>query len=335
MHAVITTIQAPTKAVESLHSRLDDDDVLLVVGDAKGPTEYPLPSCPRAELVTFDQQNQLSFTLAKLLPENHYTRKNLGYLLAIQRGARSIYETDDDNAPLPTWKHRTLATRACAVAVDTQWCNVYQLFTSETTTQTRIWPRGLPLDQTIGAAYRLPMKDVIAPIQQGLANGSPDVDAVWRMVFGGEFNFLTAPSAVLPRRKWCPFNSQSTWWWEPAFPLLYLPSFCSFRMTDIWRSFVAQRCLWEFADGVVFHPAEVYQDRNAHRLLKDFSEEVQGYLRNGEIIDILEELNLTPGIPHIPGNMRTCYRALVKANILPMNELGLLNAWLSDLRALR
>jgi hypothetical protein len=329
MHAVITTIQAPTKAVETLHFRLNKDDVLLVVGDAKGPTEYPLPSCPRAELVTLDQQKQLSFTLAKLLPENHYTRKNLGYLLAIQRGARSIYETDDDNAPNNSWRPRSMITNACPVAVDAGWCNVYQLFSKD-----KIWPRGLPLDQTVNTSYRLPTREVIAPIQQGLADNSPDVDAVWRMLFGGVFTFEPNGSVVLPAKVWCPFNSQSTWWWEPAFPLLYLPSFCSFRMTDIWRSFVAQRCLWEFAEGVVFHEPEVCQDRNPHRLLGDFADEVQGYLRNGEIADILEKLNLTPGIPHIPDNMRSCYKALVKAKILPMKELGLLNAWLGDLRAL-
>jgi hypothetical protein len=334
VHAIITTIQPPTEAVKDLHSRLGEEDILLIIGDAKGPTEYPLPSCPRAELVTLDQQKKLPFALARLLPENHYTRKNLGYLLAIQKGARSIYETDDDNAPTQSWRPRTMLTEACPVAVDTAWCNVYQLFTSETIGASKIWPRGLPLDQTVGAAYRLQAEGAIAPIQQGLANGSPDVDAVWRMVFGNEFNFLSAPSVVLPAKTWCPFNSQSTWWWEPAFPLLYLPSHCSFRMTDIWRSFVAQRCLWEFSGGVVFHAAEVYQKRNEHRLLKDFADEIPGYLHNGEIIEILSALDLEPGIPHIPQNMRACYKALAKRKIFPLVELILLDAWLSDLRPL-
>jgi len=32
--------------------------------------------------------------------------------------------------------------------------------------------------------------------------------------------------------------------------LMYLPIKASFRMTDIYRSFVAQRCLWELGEGV-------------------------------------------------------------------------------------
>lgn len=31
------------------------------------------------------------------LPWNAYSRKNVGYLWAIQHGARTVYETDDDN----------------------------------------------------------------------------------------------------------------------------------------------------------------------------------------------------------------------------------------------
>ena len=33
------------------------------------------------------------------------------------------------------------------------------------------------------------LKVVECPVQQGLVNGSPDVDAVWRLMFDREFNF--------------------------------------------------------------------------------------------------------------------------------------------------
>jgi len=52
----------------------------IVVGDCKGPTDFSLEP---AELVSLDEQRKLPFRLAKLLPEKHYARKNLGYLLAI------------------------------------------------------------------------------------------------------------------------------------------------------------------------------------------------------------------------------------------------------------
>jgi hypothetical protein len=112
---------------------------------------------------------------------------------------------------------------------------------------------------------------------------------------------------------------------------MYLPSFCSFRMTDIWRSFIAQRCLWEFAEGVVFHGPEVEQERNPHNLLEDFADEVPGYLQNARIAEILEGLHLRPGASEVEGNLLTCYEALVKVGIFPEAELSLLRAWLGDL----
>jgi hypothetical protein len=176
---------------------------------------------------------------------------------------------------------------------------------------------------------------VHCPIQQGLANGSPDVDAIWRLVLGEAVEFEHKPSLWLPPGSWCPFNSQSTWWWPEAYPLMYLPSYCSFRMTDIWRSFIAQRCLWELGYGVVFHAPEVFQERNEHDLMRDFAEEVDGYLRNKEMAAVLADLALQSGEGHQAGNLRFCYEALIAKGFLPEVELTLLDAWLGDLEKLR
>ena len=140
-----------------------------------------------------------------------------------------------------------------------------------------------------------PVEAVECPIQQGLANGSPDVDAVWRLMFDREFDFDAGPSVFLGPGSWCPFNSQSTWWFRNAFALLYLPSLVSFRVTDIWRSFIAQRCLWELGSGVVFHAPESFQKRNIHNLLSDFEQEIPGYLNNNRIVSILEKTQLLGG----------------------------------------
>ncbi len=170
-----------------------------------------------------------------------------------------------------------------------------------------------------------------APIQQGLADNSPDVDAIWRLVLDVPFTFERGPSILLPAGAWCPFNSQSTWWWREAYPLLYLPSHCSFRMTDIWRSFIAQRCLWELGCGVVFHAPEVIQDRNPHDLMRDFKDEIPGYQRNRELASVLENLTLRAGQEHVGENIRLCYGALIERNFFPEQELELVDLWLRDL----
>jgi hypothetical protein len=299
----------------------------LIIGDKKGPVSYDPVG---AELCAVEQQLRLPYKLARLLTFGHYARKNLGYLIAFERGATSIYETDDDNAPLSNWNWRNERTRARRVT-QTGWVNVYRSFSDE-----HIWPRGLPLDLCHADAKPVAVtgadEDVGSPIQQGLANGSPDVDAVWRLLMDKVITFRDAPSLFLPKGAWCPFNSQSTWWFPAAYPLMYLPTFCSFRMTDIWRSFIAQRCLWEMGTGVTFHAAEVVQDRNIHDFMRDFADEVPGYLKNKEIVRCLDTISLKSGREAVSSNLLACYELLVAHGVFPEKELELLRAWVEDVR---
>jgi hypothetical protein len=325
--AVMTTIQEPTGCVRGLADALGKVDArLVVIGDKKGPRRFELPV---ADFYSIDAQAALPYKLSRLLPTGHYARKNLGYLIAFHQVAACIYETDDDNAPLPDWAPRSQRVDGQKVA-PRPWLNAYRLFSND-----QVWPRGFPLGRIRDPeTYRhdagAPSETVTAPIQQGLANGAPDVDAVWRLVLDHPVEFDSRRSIWLPPRTYCPFNSQTTWWWPAAYPLMYLPSFCSFRMTDIWRSFVAQRCLWELGLGMVFHGPEVYQLRNSHDLLRDFKDEVPGYLDNERIIRLLNECTLAPGRDKVGENLRRCYRTLSDAGIFPQDELPLVNAWLDD-----
>lgn len=304
---------------------------VLVIGDKKGPFCYDLEG---TTFFSLQRQEELGFKLARALPTGHYCRKNLGYLLAMAQGAMPVYETDDDNAPLPNWtlRKRTVAAQNGA---GREWLNAYRHFSSE-----NIWPRGFPLNEInktgpVAETGPVTLEEFDSPIQQGLANGSPDVDAVWRLVQDQPIEFRDCPSLRIPPGSWCPFNSQSTWWWPEAYPLMYLPSYCSFRMTDIWRSFIAQRCLWELGYGLVFHAPEVFQERNEHDLMRDFADEVDGYLRNKEMAKVLAALTLEPGQGHQGENLLCCYKALVARQFFPEKELTLVHAWLADIEQTR
>jgi len=324
---VITTIQSPTFAVlEMTRVGLEQGQVTVAVGDRKTPGEVwtKVPN-----FLPLEVQGGLGYLLGTLLPENHYSRKNIGYLWAMSRGAILIFDTDDDNAPLAGWGPRTLATSA-RTCLQLGWVNIYRYFTDA-----YIWPRGLPLQHAHQSASGSELGgalEVMAPIQQGLADGSPDVDAVWRLLMDQDIRFRAGDSVHLREGAWCPFNSQSTWWFPEAYPLMYLPSFVSFRMTDIWRSFVAQRCLWALGYGMVFHGPEMFQDRNPHNLLRDFEQEIPGYLSNDRIRKVLEGLSLVSGAEAVGNNCRSCYEALVGAGLIPAEEMALLDAWLSDLK---
>jgi hypothetical protein len=309
--SVITTINYPTEAVKKIASITD----LIIVSDEKTPKDW------------FHKTSRFIGTGCKkeFAPYNHYARKNLGYLAAIANGSQVIYDTDDDNMPNENWKQRTVEVEAIESA-GSGWYNVYNIFT-----QSNIWPRGLSLNHVknlplIGSSR----KPFTSSIQQGLSDGEPDVDAIYRFVNNNKNTFSVNESVYLKPGAWCPFNSQSTWWFPKAYPLMYLPVTASFRMTDIWRSFVAQRCLWEMGEGVTFHsPAEVYQDRNEHDLLKDFEDEIPGYLLNDKIVKILQELKLNGDVFE---NMKDCYLELIDNNIMPLKEINSLNAWIRDLQ---
>ena len=327
--AVITTIQAPTPAVRGLQRRLSAlGGRLVVAGDRKGPASFDLPDC---DFLSLAAQQASGFSLAGPLPVGHYARKNIGYLHAIQAGASCIYETDDDNEPLDSWAPRCAELNGHRELTGgfSGWVNVYRHFSPDPA----IWPRGFPLERLADPVpapvpARQPRR---APIQQGLANLAPDVDAIWRLTQDRPFDFEQQPSVWLGPGQWCPFNTQTTWWWPVAYPLLYVPSHCPFRMCDIWKSFIAQRCLWAMGMGVVFHAPEVRQDRNPHDFLRDFKDEVPGYLQNARIASVLEEVRLSAGPASVADNLLTCYSALVRDGIFPAAELDLVQRWIADL----
>ncbi|HLL19589.1 MAG TPA: STELLO glycosyltransferase family protein, partial [Rubrivivax sp.] len=190
------------------------------------------------------------------------------------------------------------------------------------------------LDAIHGAMPPLPAPSrVLAPIQQGLADDNPDVDAIYRLTLTLPFTFERQLRLAIGDRAWCPFNSQNTVYYREAFPLLYLPAHCSFRMTDIWRSFVAQRICWANGWTVLFREATVAQYRNDHDLMRDFADEVSGYLGNRKIARLLEELPLQGGISNIGADMRSCYGVLVENGFIGPDEMPLLDAFLRDVHS--
>ena len=327
---VITTINYPTEAVRVIAEnapRLGAEFILI--GDSKSPADFHQPG---ATFLSLDAQRSTGFQYATKAPTRHYARKNIGYLAAIAGGATVIIETDDDNIPRDGfWEPRVADVTADRVDFD-RWVNAYAFFST-----TPVWPRGLPLPEVLKSTpgrVELTAGAWHCPIQQGLADENPDVDAIYRLVHPLPLNFDPNPPVALINA-WSPFNSQNTTWFSDAFPLLYLPYFCSFRMTDIWRSFVAQRIAYANGWHVLYHASTVYQDRNEHNLMRDFEEEIPGYLHNDRIREALNALSIPTGVAALPDALRLCYKVLVDMELVGAGELELLEAWLHDLEGLR
>ena len=200
-----------------------------------------------------------------------------------------------------------------------------------------IWPRGLPLDAIDAAGTIRPAHaPVHCPIQQFLADNDPDVDAVYRLTTKTPVFFQSGRGSGSRRAShWVPFNSQNTVFFEEAFPLLYLPCHVSFRMTDIWRSFVAQAALGHHGWSLSFHAPTAEQLRNEHDLMRDFADEVVGYLRNREIGEILTRCLTELTESHdVAATGLALWRALDRAGIVPPGEMPIIEGWFERILAI-
>lgn len=317
---VITSIQRPTAQVHAFlkHSAWRT----VFVADRKTPMFEPPDNL---ECLSAAEQQRCPWDIAKLLPWNHYARKNLGYLKAVHDGAGFIFDTDDDNAPIEPWTPRPPTEGLVASAGSPKWVNVYAHFGAR-----QAWPRGYPLEHIgrCAAPATGPFNGGNVMVWQGMVDGDSDVDAIYRLTRPDPVEFHAAPALVLHAGSYCPFNSQNTLWNREAFPYLYLPATVTFRFTDILRGLVAQRCFWAHGWRLGFQQVTAHQARNPHNLMADFKDEIPCYLEASRVADLLDGLALGG---NAADNLRDCYRALADRDLVAAPELPLLEAWLEAL----
>lgn len=323
---IVTTINPPTPAVD-LFSALEDWS-MVVVGDRKTPASW---TSGHSTFLPLGDSTSARFGLAGKLPRDHYSRKMLGYLHAAADGAAVIADTDDDNLPKPGWGFPPFRGRFSVTAPERGFVNVYRVFTAQ-----HIWPRGFPLREVLEDAdtpgdHGVSVRDVEVGVWQGLADGDPDVDAIYRLTSNRPCVFDEREPLVLDIGTLCPYNSQNTACRRELFALLYLPALVSFRFTDILRGLVAQPVMWAAGFRLGFLNATVFQDRNEHDYLRDFESEIPCYLETERVVDAVGGA-VSDRAP-VAENLQAAYRALLAEKIVVADELRLLEAWLDDLQA--
>ncbi len=317
-YIVITTINPPTEAVVKFAALSNYH--LIVVGDRKTDAVWQHPNVHYIAVTS-----AFATAFAQVLPYNHYCRKMLGYVYALQQGATSIIDTDDDNIPYNDWAFPHSTHHDVLTTAPNTYINIYEYFTSM-----KIWPRGLPLhliNTNTSTQATLTKANTQVGIWQGLANEDPDVDAIYRLTNNTPCYFEQRSPIVLSQGAICPYNSQNTWYTQALFPLLYLPVTVTFRFTDILRGIVAQPILWAAGYQLGFTHATVLQKRNAHNFFKDFESEIPMYTQLELSYNIA--LENTSNELTVAQNLLQVYTALHKHNIVQAHELVVLQAWLS------
>jgi len=351
--AVVTTIFAPSEAVIDSCRRLSEyQGCLLIIGDAKGPANYTLSptlaSCSY-KFVSYDEQQNFGGSFARALPHNHFGRKNLGYIAAIQNGATSVWDFDDDNIfindKMGTFlQSKKKNTDVQVIQFSQPLGDVLNPYLALGSTHFA-WPRGFPLTEIKNEAKtpkRFNIRHVNASLQnigvvQALANHDPDVDAIYRLQRKLPLNFLTTSEAVIlpvPLGTMSPFNAQATLWASSdVFWGLYLPVSVHGRVSDIWRSYIFQRLAKEFCIQVAFSVSPwVEQRRNAHSYIADLDAEHDLYFKTERLLEFLSAWSPSGKSRLLSDMFVELYIALYEREYVDAADVQLSRKWMDELR---
>ena len=340
---VVTTINAPTPSIHKL-TELPEPWKIVIVGDKKTKNDdwKVFEGSNKLVFLSVEAQEKLNYKTTKYIPYNSYTRKNIGYLYAIEHGAKEIYETDDDNIFTTfdqLYNDFNFSKVSYAENNITNMINPYAYFGRPT-----VWPRGFRLSDIgydwsnkfyISTSEQITSKPLV---YQGLANGDPDVDAIFRLtranaLYPIKLDFYDLYPLLYFPGNYIPINSQNTRFLYDAFPALALPTTVAFRVCDIWRGFIMERFIWGYNGTVIFHSPSVYQKRNVHDYYLDFVDEEALYygledILNGLNTDIKKKI-------YNPGHfMVSLIEELVKKKVLKDNDLKMYKAFIEDLESI-
>ena len=336
--AVVTTINKPTESVR-LVAR-DSVWCLVVVADQATPSKKDYMTGIKVKRNRFvflsptDQEIMFPL-LSSTIPWNHFQRKNIGYMYAIKHGARMIWDFDDDNVRfLNTGVFKTFKKYKTACKVGTYAYHLFNPYPYFSSKDSNLWPRGFPIQQIRNKLSTPPLctseEKVAVGIVQSLANIEPDVDAIFRLTRKTPFNFDATPQkslpVLVPKNAYTPFNGQATLWTKNTLHLIPLPVSVSVRVTDIWRSYIAEYFLHKTNQRIMFVPPYVDQHRNLHDIGWDFNQEILLYKEADAFTKWLSSN------PNIANSLSELYEHLVALGFLGESDMPFISAWIRTLK---
>ena len=327
---VVTSINKPNKAIKKFEILCKKNNIdFIFVSDKK----TPLFKYKNLEVLDLKSQIKLPFSYSKYVPFNSYSRKNIGYLYSMYHGANQIFETDDDNYPMKNFFSQDLKKLNISYIKNSGFINIYKYFLKNNL----VWPRGLPLSKIISnneiKSKKINNVKFSFQLVQRLCDGNPDVDAIYRLINKNiNINFKKNRGFYCNGKSYVPFNSQNTIWNKKIFPLMYLPTYCTMRATDIWRSYISTFIMNKLNLKILFTSPTVFQERNYHNLYNDFKLEIPVYKDSEQIINILNGVKIYKSNKYLLINLINCYQKLIKHKFFDVKEIGLLKKWCADIK---
>jgi hypothetical protein len=276
-------------------------------------------------------------------------------------GARLPMASQTASSAVPAAHSAVFEARVPAAPYASEVLNPYPFFEAN---HFPAWPRGFPPDRVLSnsSSHDAPiaLKTVQVPaasigVVQFLANHDPDVDSLYRMIRPLPLDFplhgvlpLVMPASAGPvgavqagaaddsavpsgaHTVFAPYNAQSTLHSRSALWALLLPLTPHPRVSDIWRSYIAQRLFADIGVRVAFHsPIVAHVRRAKEENLPDMLAELPLYR---DSLDLVRALRGWQGkAATLPGRMEELYVALYEQGFLGLEDVRLAQRWISAL----
>jgi hypothetical protein len=301
----------------------DNVDVIVIV-DRKTPPSVAA-ACARQGAICPTLDEQESF-LAKFpsmrgrIPYDSDNRRNVGFLMALERGAEVLISIDDDNYVLDdvdfVGEHLAAGEPIDLEVTESSdgWINLCSLLKSST--KDEIFPRGFPYfaRRDARALVDAPATPARLAVNVGLWLSDPDVDAIGRLAQAPHIDAWNGRTVRLGQGTWTPINTQNTAVVRDAVAAYYyvrmgfsVGGLKIDRYGDILSGYLIQKCVKARGEAIRIGPPIADHRRTPHNLFKDLYHELAGMVLLDDLLPWLVEAKIGGG------SYRELYAALAEA----------------------
>ncbi|KAK3086538.1 hypothetical protein FSP39_019888 [Pinctada imbricata] len=267
------------------------------------------------------KQNSLYHDFNRFITTRHVSRKNIGYIYAIDHGAKMIWDISEYHS-----RGKFLVDKAEQDILTV--CPEYKDFIMNPLDFYDISqkPRGFPLSFDISQAKSCPIRGILGSgIMQLFDPKHPDVGKTKSVESKPDQTFQAAKIIPLqiPHSIAVPLNYHSTVWSVEAFPYLFLPSTVSSDAADIWRGYIAQT-LNNFYFEVSYMPVSSTDFKSVKEPNDDHLSESEDLTKKTDmLIELLNELRRK----NYDLNLETFYAEMYKRGYIESPDILLLHVW--------
>lgn len=315
---VLTTINVPELLRDYAQNFIKfghkDEVEILVIGDMKTPpeTEGFVAEINNMGVSAeyFDIKKQEVWLdkfpeLKKIIPYNSDNRRNIGYLVAAERGTEIIIAVDDDNyvdVSKDYIKDHDIVGRDVdfeALSDKSGWFNICSMIKFEP--DRKVYPRGYPYYKRFkdGETSVKKVNGRIV-INEGLWLEDPDIDSMTRLTEDVKGKEVLRERVFLDKGTFSPINTQNTAYHIDILPCLYfvlmganLKGLIIERYGDIWFGLFAKKIIDHMGDYITFGAPIAIHKRNRHSLLKDLNWEFWSIMYTEMLAEFLDSISLS------------------------------------------